>query len=275
VTYDDVLPPISQSGRFSPAALAFAIVLHVAAVAGLWWLSPFKPFKPQEEVIEVTVDRGGAPPIIEEPAPAPEQKPAPQSLAMPRPEPPPQLQPQPEPPRPPVEQAVPPPEPPPPPPTAMDFPKAAPPPPPPQQQPRPPPQRPPQQPAQQPAPRPPENQAAAPAPSPLTPPTDVIIGPSGPSQNDYFVQLARRLAENRYYPQSARDRHQEGRVVVRVVIARNGQLIDARVERSSGVPAIDEAELDTVRRSSPFPPLPLHIAGQQATFLIPVNYKLR
>lgn len=269
MTYDDVMPPISQADRFSPAALALAVVLHVAAAAGLWWLAPFKPLKLQEDVIEVTVDRGGAPPAAEQPAPAPEAKPAPQTLAMPKP--PPEPPPAPEPPKPQVEQALPPPEPPPPPPTAADFPKPA---PPPQVKPRPQPQRAPP-PARPPAPRPADNQAAAPAPSPLRAPADVIIGPSGPSQNDYFVQLARKLAQHRYYPQSARDRNQEGRVVMRVVIARSGQLIDARVERSSGVPAIDEAELDTVRRSSPFPPLPLHIAGQQATFLIPVNYELR
>jgi protein TonB len=289
--------PLSQTDRFSPAALAFAVLLHVAMAAGLWWLSPFQPFKPAEDVIEVTVDRGGSPPAVAASEPEPPQQAAPQSLAMPQPEPPappperpPLESPRPEPPKPEppqrtVEQDVPPPEPPkrtveqsvpppepPPPPTALDFPKPAPPPPPPpppKAQPQP--QRPP--PA---APRPPAaDQAARPAPSPLRNPADVIIGPSGPTQNEYFMQLHRKLAQFRYYPQSARDRHQEGRVVVRLVIARDGRLIDARVDRSSGVPAIDAAEVDAVKRAAPFPPLPLHVPGEAATFLIPVTYELR
>lgn len=280
---DDILPPLSESGRFSPVAMALTLVLHAAVAAGLWWLEPFRALKPSDEVIEVTVDRGGAPPVVE-PTPAPEQQPQqapPQSLALPKPTPAPEPEPKvaqaPEPPKPRVEEALPPPEPPPP-PTAMDFPKPAPPPPPPKPQPprqqAQPPQKSPLTPRQ--APQPADNQtAAAPAPSPLRNPADVIIGPSGPSQNDYFTQLARKLASFRYYPQSARDRHQEGRVVVRVVIARNGQLLDARVERSSGVPAIDEAELDTVRRAAPYPPLPFNMAGERVTFLIPVNYELR
>ena len=267
--------PLSQADRFSPAALAFAVLLHVAVAGGLWWLSPFRPFKPLEDVIEVTVDRGGTP-AAEEAAAAPEPTPppSPQTLAMPRPTPPalPPEPPRPEPPQQPVEQSVPPPEPPPPPPTAMDFPKPAPP-PPPKVQPKPPPQPQPQRPAPQ---RPPAaDQATQPAPSPLRNPSDAIIGPRGPTQNEYFTQLHHKLAQHRYYPQSARDRHQEGRVVVRLVIARDGRLLDARVERSSGVPAIDAAEVDTVRRAAPFPPLPLHVAGETATFLIPVTYELR
>jgi protein TonB len=290
--------PLSQSDRLSPAALVFAVLLHVALAAGLYWLAPFRPFKPAEDVIEVTVDKGGSPPAEQVAAdPEPPQPASPQALAVPQPtppapeperpkpepprveqppppEPPPPDPPKPEPPKQVVEDVVPPPEPPPA-PTAMDFPKPAPPPapspPPPAQQPQraqPQPQRPPTRP-------PAAEQAARPAPSPLQNPTDVIIGPSGPTQNEYFMQLHRKLAQHRYYPQSARDRHQEGRVVVRLVISRDGRLLDARVDRSSGYPAIDAAEVDAAKRAAPFPPLPVHVPGEAATFLIPVTYELR
>jgi protein TonB len=263
--------PISQTGRLSPVALAFAILLHVLAVLGLLYLTPFRPFKLTDQAIEIVYD-GDVPPTPEaiEPSPQPPspQPPAPpQTLAMPK-----------EPPGPPAEQVVPPPEPPPPPPTANDFPIPAPPPAPPAP-PTPPRPQPPQQ-AQQPPPqqqpRPPaDNRAAVPQPSPLRPPGDVILGPRNPASTDYFRALANQLARQRYYPQSARDRNQMGRVVMRVTIARDGQLIDARVDRSSGVPAIDAAELDTIRKAAPFPPLPFNIAGDTAVFLLPVTYELR
>lgn len=251
--------------------MALALVLHAATAAALWWISPLRPYIPTDEAIEVTIERGGAAPEeATKAAPPAEQPPQQQTLAMPQPSPqaPPAPDPPPEPPRPPVEQAVPPPEPAVPPPTAMDFPKPAPPPPPPPQ--------PQAQPPRPPPPRPPtDNQATAPQPSPLHNPADVLIGPGGGGQTEYFTKLARRLAQYRYYPKSSRDAHEEGRVVMRIVIARDGRLLDARIERSSGFPAIDAAELETIRRAAPFPPLPLNIPGERTTFLVPVNYELR
>ncbi len=202
------------------------------------------------------------------PIPAPRPAPVPQlqASALPAPEPqpqapaPPEPAQAPEPPTPPLEQIVPLPEaarP----PTTMDFPKPAP--PRPQAQPLPAPR-----PAPAPQPRLPTDNQAALKPSPLHSSTDVTVGNAA----DYYTQMTRRLGQYRYYPKSALDAQQEGRVVVRILIGRDGRLIDAQVEQSSGWPAIDAAEVDTVRRAAPFPPFPLGMAGETATFRSSVTY---
>ena len=43
---------------------------------------------------------------------------------------------------------------------------------------------------------------------------------------------------------------------MRVTVARDGRLLDVRVGTSSGWPAIDAAELETIRKAAPFPPVP-------------------
>ena len=47
--------------------------------------------------------------------------------------------------------------------------------------------------------------------------------------------------------------------VVRVVIARNGRLLDVSVVRSSGIPEFDQGVLAGVRQGSPYSPLPPEI----------------
>jgi hypothetical protein len=93
--------PLSQADRFSPAALAFAVLLHAAMAAGYGGCRRSGRSSQLEDVIEVTVDRGGSPPAAQAAAePEPPQQ-APQTLAIPQPEPPapPPERPKPEPPQ--------------------------------------------------------------------------------------------------------------------------------------------------------------------------------
>jgi len=45
-------------------------------------------------------------------------------------------------------------------------------------------------------------------------------------------------------------------VVVRIVIARDGQLVEAGIARSSGIAAFDEGMLEAILAGAPYPPLP-------------------
>ncbi len=283
--------------------MTLALTVHILTFLALWIVSPLRPILPNfDNAIDVTLEtpakeqlpaeaKKEEPPQIQPPPqqaepqlqPVPEAATSPLPIPAPRPAPVPQLQasalpapePQPqapappeparapeppEPPEPPLEQMVPLPEaarP----PTAMDFPKPAP--PRPQAQPLPAPR-----PAPAPQPRLPTDNQAALKPSPLHSSTDATVGNAA----DYYTQMTRRLGQYRYYPKSALDAQQEGRVVVRILIGRDGRLIDAQVEQSSGWPAIDAAEVDTVRRAAPFPPFPLGMAGETATFRSNVTY---
>lgn len=288
-----VHPRVEQ--HMPPAAVALAVLLHALVVAGIWWLAPLQPTESQEEPIMVSFDsspsnvglqdpaRTGPPAESQAASPAPstdpnrepEQQqalaaaqpsneptqPSQPSRAVPQPEPVPTL--------PIYEFSIPPVPEPPPAVTSRDFPKppaATPPRPAQRTQPMPPRPAPPAQ--QRPAA---EAPASIPAPLPGPNPADQFAG-QGRQRNDYLSRVFRHLERYRVYPQVAQQNNQSGRVVTRVTINRDGGLIDARIDTSSGWPVIDSAELDAIRKAAPFPPVPSDMPGDPVILILRMNY---
>lgn len=110
-------------------------------------------------------------------------------------------------------------------------------------------------------------------PGPPSNSSDWLIGRSR-ARNAYLDQVARHTSRNRAYPRVALDNKQEGRVVTRVTIGRDGRLIDVTIGKSSGWPAIDSAELETIRKSAPFPPVPSDMPGDPLILNLPIHYEL-
>lgn len=283
----------SRSDRLSPVALALAVLLHALVVLTLWGLSIYRPQPlPPDEVIEVSFE-------LPKPPPPPEQAPKPpaplvepglrppaavtadrptQALpasplpkALPAPPPPmpreasraplaQPLPPQPLPPKP-AEQAAPV-EPAPVPAPTMQSLLAPPIPPPPA--PRPELQPSPLTPA--PNRRPPAAQPKEePSPHPFVNPADAYS--RARVADNYLWQVARKLEGYRY---EANVRVSRGVTVVRIVIARDGRLLNVSVVRSSGVPEFDRGVLAGVRSGSPYAPLPPDIKGENASFDLPL-----
>lgn len=92
--------------------------------------------------------------------------------------------------------------------------------------------------------------------------TPETLGPEG----DASQQAARRAAEARYIDDWTRrvedygnrvhpaPRHLHGQLRIRVVIGRDGQLLQAEVVQSSGHAELDRAALDTVHGAAPYRP---------------------
>ena len=123
--------------------------------------------------------------------------------------------------------------------------------------------------------RPPPVQAPATMPSPIPGPQpgDVLPG-QGRQRNDYLSRVARQIAQHRIYPAIAASNRQEGRVVMRVTVARTGHVLEVRVGTSSGWPAIDAAEIETIRKAGPFPPVPGDMPGDPIILVLPMTYNL-
>ena len=297
MTYDiSLTPPRLQ--HMSPAALALAILLHVLIGGAIWWIAPLQPAEPEDPPIMVmfdstpsnvglqTPDKAGPPAESAAASPQPSTEPQreehqQQALAPPlpstapepsQPAPPSEAKPQPEqvPTLPIFEFSVPPAPEPLPAPTSRDFAK------PPVSRPSPRPVQRTQPPSPRPAPpapqRPPADMPATmPSPMPGPDPGDVLIG-QGRQRNDYLSRVARQIAQYRVYPASALANNQGGRVVMRVTVARNGQVLDVGVRTSSGWPAIDAAEVETIRKAAPFPPLPSEMPGDPVVLVLPITY---
>ena len=99
-------------------------------------------------------------------------------------------------------------------------------------------------------------------------------GPRDGPGDDYLDRLKRWLNKFKRYPKDAIDKKQEGRLVVSFVVLRDGTVLDPRIERSSGIPSLDEAAIAMLRAASPVPPLPETYRGERAALDLPVGYSI-
>jgi protein TonB len=268
-------PPAAQAQPAPPAASQPAARLGVPPVAP----TPTEKPKPNEKT---NVPLGVTPPserTTEPPQQAAAEPPPPQKEAPPA---------EPTPPTP--ETKLPPVDTPPAPLSMQDFVRAAPPPPPqeivlPQPRVQPPP------PAAMPTVQPPPPQQQF-APSPLghqqqqqaqqRAPADshasaALVNPADAAArsraaDEYLWAVIRKFSQ--YLP-DLREKNEGGALVVRLVIARDGRVLEAAIAKSSGVPALDKGMLDTIRAAAPYAPLPAELPGDSITFRVPFESRLR
>ena len=92
----------------------------------------------------------------------------------------------------------------------------------------------------------------------------------------YGRRVYREVMAHRRYPAVARRLGLEGRVLVRIAVDPDGQLVEEpRVYRSSGHRVLDTAALRIVRAAAPFVALPAGFDKPSAVVVIPVDFALR
>ena len=89
-------------------------------------------------------------------------------------------------------------------------------------------------------------------------------------QDDYLWQVGKKISEHRAF---AANNSEQGTVVLRLTIARDGRLMEAGIARSSGFTTLDAAVLNSARQAAPYPGLPGELAGAQVTFILPLGYR--
>ena len=116
------------------------------------------------------------------------------------------------------------------------------------------------------------DRTGGPSPGAAAPVTRTAVSYSAhQAQQDYLLQIVRRLSQARFYP-TTREESERGLVVVRLTIGRDGRLVAVALAKPSGSPALDRGVIDTIRKASPFAPLPAELAADSHTFVVPINY---
>lgn len=87
--------------------------------------------------------------------------------------------------------------------------------------------------------------------------------------------LVRHLERHKRYPPEAQRARQEGITYVRFVMARDGRILAASIERGTGVPSLDKEGLDLLRRAEPLPPLPADQPGETLALVVPIQFAMR
>lgn len=91
---------------------------------------------------------------------------------------------------------------------------------------------------------------------------------------DYFEMLHLRIYSFKRYPESARSNHIEGRVKVQFVLSADGTLTDIKILKSSRHKRLDEAAIEAIQRSAPFPRPPSFIFKTPVTLRIDILFEL-
>ena len=89
--------------------------------------------------------------------------------------------------------------------------------------------------------------------------------------NSWQGKVLAHLERYRRYPSTSRQRGDEGTVYLRVRINREGQVLQAELERSSGHAALDRAAMETLQRAAPLPRIPAN-RPDEIELSIPVEY---
>lgn len=105
----------------------------------------------------------------------------------------------------------------------------------------------------------PRAEAAKPAPAPPKNPATGGRASLEAKYPAYYGVIKDKVQENWIYPQGLKDNKIS--VIVSIKIERSGKLVEAAVEKSSGNKAFDDSLLKAIKKSAPFPPLPVDLEG--------------
>jgi TonB family protein len=86
----------------------------------------------------------------------------------------------------------------------------------------------------------------------------------------WFTQAFYKIQTNWHNPVDA-----DGPMVCLVYfqVLKSGRVVEARVDKSSGIPAFDQACVTAIDRSSPFPPFPKEFGDEILGITIPFKYQ--
>ncbi|MGC1303895.1 MAG: TonB family protein [Caulobacteraceae bacterium] len=83
-----------------------------------------------------------------------------------------------------------------------------------------------------------------------------------------------RLERFKRYPALARVGRQAGVAYLHVAMDRQGGVLSARIDRSSGSVVLDDEAMALVRRAAPLPAPPPEVVGDPLELTVPIEFSL-
>ncbi|MDH4467672.1 MAG: TonB family protein, partial [Bacteriovoracaceae bacterium] len=77
--------------------------------------------------------------------------------------------------------------------------------------------------------------------------------------SQYASQVAKLIDERKFYPLMAKKMKQEGEVILKISLDKEGHILNLEIEKSSIYPSLNTAALDCVKKIDFFPPIPLEL----------------
>lgn len=95
------------------------------------------------------------------------------------------------------------------------------------------------------------------------------------AKNKYFSLIAQTLNKSKRYPRQAYSLNQEGTVVVRLKLDKNGKLLDVTVIEKAPFKSLTNASVEAIKEIKKFPPIPDELGVEEIVFNVPIEYKIQ
>jgi len=90
----------------------------------------------------------------------------------------------------------------------------------------------------------------------------------------YARIIQKRISENIKYPKKAEDSGFKGTVTLSLLLSYRGQLLDAKIKKSSGYQVLDDYTLSVAKEIASYPPFPPSIKSEELWLDMSILYKL-
>lgn len=116
--------------------------------------------------------------------------------------------------------------------------------------------------------------AAVAPPAPVAAPSRSVSEANSNAAPTWQALVLGRLEQLKRYPALAQMQGQHGVVYLRFTMNRNGDVLSAKIEKSSGSDLLDEETLALIHRAQPLPRPPPQVVGDPLELVVPVQFFL-
>ena len=91
----------------------------------------------------------------------------------------------------------------------------------------------------------------------------------------YLSVVTDLIEKNKFYPPVAKRMGHTGKVLLKLTLDKNGNILDVEVVEGSSFNSLREASTKIIDKISKFPSIPSELGVDQLTFVVPIQYSLQ
>lgn len=95
------------------------------------------------------------------------------------------------------------------------------------------------------------------------------------ASSDYYREITAWLEKHKRYPRRSKLRNEEGVVMLRFVVNRDGMVTVSGIKESSGHKRLDKEAMGMIKRAQPLPAMPDDMRQAQLDLVVPVRFHLQ
>ncbi len=95
------------------------------------------------------------------------------------------------------------------------------------------------------------------------------------ADSDYYREVLAWLEKHKRYPRRSKLRNEQGVVLLRFVVSRDGMVTISRIKKSSGHKRLDKEAMGMIERAQPLPAIPDGMRQAKLSLVVPVEFHLQ